>query len=131
MRAVRIDGKPRQLFVLGLGSLKDKPGSEYEHVCFWTGAIFGMIRFGLSQARRAAFRRADGAKGRQAANTGSSNEGNTKRLASHGGAGARRLHQRWDVDELMPRARSQKPAVNTRSRSFKAAEPGRPLSQCA
>ena len=41
--------------MLGLGSLKDKPWSEYTGVCFWTGAIARMTSFGLDPARRRHF----------------------------------------------------------------------------
>ena len=52
VRAVRIDGKTRQKFVLGLGSLKH-PASERELARFWWRALRRMISHGLSEERRA------------------------------------------------------------------------------
>jgi hypothetical protein len=51
VRAVRVNGKPRHAFVLGLGSLKD-------HECagglvwFWVGAVRRMVRRGLAEYQR-------------------------------------------------------------------------------
>jgi hypothetical protein len=52
VRAVRIDGKPRQKFLLGLGSLKF-PIGERELAWFWWRALRSMISYGLSEERRA------------------------------------------------------------------------------
>ena len=52
VRAVRIDGKPRQKFLLGLGSLKF-PIGERELAWFWWRALRKMISHGLSEERRA------------------------------------------------------------------------------
>jgi hypothetical protein len=54
VRAVRVDGKPRHKFVLGLGSQKDVERSG--HVGhFWDRAVGRMIRHGLTEARRRYF----------------------------------------------------------------------------
>jgi hypothetical protein len=50
VRAVRVNGKPRHEFVLGLGSQKD---IESAHIgFFWARAISRMIRHGLAEPRR-------------------------------------------------------------------------------
>jgi hypothetical protein len=50
VRAVRVNGKPRHKFVLGLGSLKDE--RERDLMQFWVHAIGRMCRHGLKPAQR-------------------------------------------------------------------------------
>ena len=50
VRAVRIDGKPRQQFLLSLGSLRYQRGSKL--VWFWVHAIILMRRGGLDLHQR-------------------------------------------------------------------------------
>lgn len=54
VKAVRIDGKPRHVFVLGLGSLKQPTHRESERMWFWVRAVQSMRRHGLNdeQCRR-------------------------------------------------------------------------------
>lgn len=51
VRAVRVDGKPRHKFVLGLGSLKDNRGCSVL-AGFWIQAIRKMRRHGLDVQQR-------------------------------------------------------------------------------
>lgn len=51
VRAVRVDGKPRHEFVLGLGSQKDWERAG-RVVAFWTCALHRMARRGLTRAQR-------------------------------------------------------------------------------
>jgi hypothetical protein len=51
VRAVRVNGKPRHQFVLGLGSQKD---IDRRDLCwFWSRAVHRMIQHGLAEAQRA------------------------------------------------------------------------------
>jgi hypothetical protein len=54
VHAVRINGKPRHTFVLGLGSLRDKrpERGKYSLTDFWVGAIERMKRHGLDEQER-------------------------------------------------------------------------------
>jgi hypothetical protein len=52
VRAVRVNGKPRHEFVLGLGSLRDYMRRESELVHFWLSAIFRLIDHGLAEEQR-------------------------------------------------------------------------------
>jgi hypothetical protein len=52
VRAVRVDGKPRHVFALGLGSLKDVETSG-RRAYFWQHAVERMVAHGLSERRRA------------------------------------------------------------------------------
>jgi hypothetical protein len=51
VRAVRVNGKPRHKFVLGLGSLKDYE-RDSDVVWFWVRALRRMIRHGLDENQR-------------------------------------------------------------------------------
>jgi hypothetical protein len=51
VRAIRIDGKPRHQFVLGLGSLKDKM-EDHALSWFWLRALWRMKRHGLDPEQR-------------------------------------------------------------------------------
>lgn len=53
VRAVRVNGKPRRRFVLGLGSLKDE--RERRLMRFWVNALGSMRRYGLDARRRRKF----------------------------------------------------------------------------
>lgn len=50
VRAVRVDGKPRHQFVLGLGSQKDVERNGYGW--FWSRAIHRMTKHGLTESQR-------------------------------------------------------------------------------
>jgi hypothetical protein len=50
VRAVRVDGKPRHQFVLGLGSQKDRERQGLEW--FWVRAIYRMAKHGLADDQR-------------------------------------------------------------------------------
>src|SRR6516165_10219869 len=55
VKAVRIDGKPRHKFVLGLGSQQQKAddGRPVSNLCwFWVRAVWRMIRHGLTPEQR-------------------------------------------------------------------------------
>jgi hypothetical protein len=53
VRAVRINGKPRQKFLLGLGSLKVKERDEARDlIWFWVHAMCRMRRHGLSDEQQ-------------------------------------------------------------------------------
>jgi hypothetical protein len=54
VRAVRIDGKPRHTFILGLGSLRDERPERGKHslMDFWTSAITRMQHHGLGKLQR-------------------------------------------------------------------------------
>jgi hypothetical protein len=52
VRAVRINGKPRQKFILGLGSLKTPQVRTCEIFWFWRRALFRMRRHGFDQQQR-------------------------------------------------------------------------------
>ena len=53
VRAVRINGKPRHVFVLGLGSQKDHPNrGDRDLVHFWVRAISSMRRHKLTPEQR-------------------------------------------------------------------------------
>ena len=53
VRAVRVDGKPRHVFVLGLGSLKTPERDERNEIGqFWLLAIGRMVRHGLTDDQR-------------------------------------------------------------------------------
>jgi hypothetical protein len=54
VRAVRVDGKPRHEFVLGLGSLRDY-NPRRGLVQFWIDAIRRMIKHGLTKEQRERF----------------------------------------------------------------------------
>src|SRR6266508_2633597 len=67
VRAVRIDGKPRHVFVLGLGSLRDVETSG-RRAYFWQHAVERMVAHGLTARRQPrAPHRGDGPQGRSAA----------------------------------------------------------------
>jgi hypothetical protein len=51
VRAVRINGKPRHQFILGLGSQKNV-SQDYELVHFWMDAVRRMTRHGLAEHQR-------------------------------------------------------------------------------
>jgi hypothetical protein len=51
VRAERVNGKPRHVFVLGLGSQKDVE-REYKLVQFWPFAVYRMMRHGLTEPQR-------------------------------------------------------------------------------
>lgn len=50
VRAVRINGKPRQKFLFGLGSLK-QPSNQGDFMSFWVHAVGRMKRHGLDDER--------------------------------------------------------------------------------
>lgn len=50
IRAVRVDGRPTHLFVLGLGSQKSI--DPHGRCWFWIRAIHRMIRYGLTECQR-------------------------------------------------------------------------------
>ncbi len=52
VRAIRIDGKPRHEFVLGLGSQKNVEKRDGDFVWFWFRVIRSMKRHGLTSAQR-------------------------------------------------------------------------------
>jgi hypothetical protein len=56
VRAVRINGKPRQKFLLGLGSIKElaTPSKQTAHdlMWFWVHAVLRMRRHGLSDEQQ-------------------------------------------------------------------------------
>jgi hypothetical protein len=52
VHAVRINGKPRQKFLLGLGSLKNPPEYENRLCWFWHYALCKMRRHGLSETKQ-------------------------------------------------------------------------------
>lgn len=52
VRAVRVDGKPRHKFVLGLGSQKDVEEIDSAICWFWARAVRRMIGHGLSESQR-------------------------------------------------------------------------------
>jgi hypothetical protein len=53
VRAVRVNGKPRHQFVLGLGSQQAvRPGYRNDIVSFWDRAIHRMTRHGILQPQR-------------------------------------------------------------------------------
>src|SRR6516225_7304199 len=51
VRAVRVNGKPRHEFVLGLGTRGNNDTSR-DNVWFWMGALERMIEHGLTKAQR-------------------------------------------------------------------------------
>jgi hypothetical protein len=69
VRAVRINGEARHLFVLGFGTLKGDPDtpSDYSLVTFWTEAVARLQRHGLTPAQTPQPRRQHGRQGRAAA----------------------------------------------------------------
>jgi hypothetical protein len=53
VKAVRVDGKPRHEFVLGLGSQKDVERHGGHDLCwFWAHAVHRMIKHGLAEDQR-------------------------------------------------------------------------------
>jgi hypothetical protein len=52
VHAVRINGKARQQFLLGLGSLKTPPRHQHMLMWFWHRALGRMRRHGLSETKR-------------------------------------------------------------------------------
>jgi hypothetical protein len=52
VRAVRVDGKPRQKFILGLGSLKTPIPDGWSLAQFWRRALRKMRHRGLSEQQR-------------------------------------------------------------------------------
>lgn len=52
VQAVRINGKPRQKFLLGLGSIKARYEREYELVHFWLAVVSHLTRSGIDSDRR-------------------------------------------------------------------------------
>jgi hypothetical protein len=52
VRGVRVNGKPRHQFVLGLGSQQAKPRYWNENVTFWTKAIRRMTKHGIPAPQR-------------------------------------------------------------------------------
>jgi hypothetical protein len=51
VRSVRIDGKPRQKFLLGLGSIKEH--ADDRALCFfWSRVIFRLNKYGIAEDRR-------------------------------------------------------------------------------
>jgi hypothetical protein len=69
VRAVRVDGKSRHKFVLGLGSLKNNHARKGAPVWFWANAASRMMKHGLdAQRRRGLARRNDARRRAGAAN---------------------------------------------------------------
>jgi hypothetical protein len=52
VRAVRVNGKPRHLFVLGLGSQKSAARGDLEIARFWGRAVARMTAHGLEEHQR-------------------------------------------------------------------------------
>jgi hypothetical protein len=52
VRAVRVNGKPRHQFMLGLGSQKDVERHGRTHCWFWASVVYRMTRQGLSDRQR-------------------------------------------------------------------------------
>jgi hypothetical protein len=88
VRAVRIDGKPRHVFVLGLGAQKDweRAGHITE---FWRVAVRRMKRYGLTRRERRRLVAEMVRKGAQMATAGDWREGAEKNLRD-----AERLYRR-------------------------------------